>query len=85
MQEVEKQNTKVVKRETVVQKEWKVRRYGKVDELQQANGRIIYQVKIWDHGRDAFITVPFNDQVPAFEFLDRVQRENEEAFDDVDN
>lgn len=82
VQEVEKTGTKVIDRETIVEREWKVRRHGRLQALHQANGRIVYQVKVWDHGRDAFITVPFNDEVPATEFLDRVERENEEAFNE---
>lgn len=55
---------------------WKVLRTGRVDEITHEDGRITYRTKIWDAGRDAFITQTFNDEGPAISFLERVRDEN---------
>ena len=63
--------------------EWRVKRYGRVEEVvfdTNDGERIRFRVKIWDHGRNAFITEYFNDITPASDFRDRVMEENEAAF-----
>lgn len=59
------------------QDSWKVVREGRVDQVEFLTGRTQFRVKIWDAGRDSFITQWFNDIVPANDFLDRVMAENE--------
>lgn len=59
---------------------WYVRRHAIMDEVEEetADGvRIRFRVKIWDDGRDPFITQWFNDPTPARDFMDRVKYENE--------
>lgn len=62
------------------QKDWFVRRHAVLDEVEEetVDGiRIRFRVKIWDDGRDPFITQWFNDSTPAEDFMDRVKMENE--------
>ena len=65
---------------TLRQESWKVLREGKVDQVEFENGRIQFRVKVWDAGRDSFITQWFNDILPAEDFMDRVIAENESHF-----
>jgi hypothetical protein len=58
------------------QESWKVLRTGRVDEISHEDGRITYRTKIWDEGRDAFVTQTFNDEGVALSFLERVRDEN---------
>lgn len=66
-----------VRKLSLRQDDWLVQRHGKVEEVHQADGRIIYRVKVWDDGRDPFITNTFNDEVPALSFLERVRTDGE--------
>jgi hypothetical protein len=56
-------------------RQWNVLRVGRLDEV-VVDGAIRFRVKIWDAGRDAFITQWFNDLAPAEDFLSRVEEEN---------
>jgi len=60
---------------------WKVKRWGKLEEVTYDDGRVVYRVKIWDDGREPFTTQTFNDITPAYDFLDRVIEENGSHFD----
>ena len=69
-----------VDKEVVVVHEevWLVKRVGRLDEVvNPATGRITYRVKVWDEGRDAFVTQSFNDQVPAEDFLESMKLQGE--------
>ena len=57
--------------------EWNVKRLGRLEEVVLEGGSIRFRVKIWDAGREAFITQWFNDVVPAADFLERVKEENQ--------
>lgn len=65
-----------VDRITLHEESWKVLRHGAIHEIHYNTGRVIYRVKIWDAGRDAFVTETFNDEGPAYNFLERVRDEN---------
>ena len=65
-----------VGRHTLHEESWKVLRSGRIDEIHYNTGRVIYRVKIWDAGRDAFVTETFNDEGPAYNFIERVRDEN---------
>jgi hypothetical protein len=65
-----------VERITLQEESWKVLRSGRIDEIHFDTGRIIYRVKIWDAGREAFVTETFNDEGPAYNFLEKVRDEN---------
>jgi hypothetical protein len=57
---------------------WLVKRVGRLDEVvNRETGSIRYRVKIWDEGRDAFVTQNFNDQVPAEDFLEGLKEDGE--------
>jgi len=57
---------------------WLVKRVGRLDEVvEPVTNRIRFRVKVWDEGRDAFVTQTFNDQVPAEDFLERLKLDGE--------
>lgn len=65
-------------RRTLVKEEWYSLRHGEVVELEYPeSGQLRYRVRIWDEGRDAFVTTHFNDPVPALDLLERIKNENE--------
>ena len=75
----------IEKQKTILAKEgWHVQRFGRIEEIHYDSGRIIYRVKIWDAGREPFVTETFNDEGPAYNFLERVRDENLAAHDEVD-
>jgi hypothetical protein len=64
---------------TVIHEEvWLVKRTGRLDEVVNPDtGTVRYRIKVWDEGRDAFVTQTFNDQVPAEDFLERLRMDGE--------
>lgn len=65
---------------TVIHEEvWLVKRVGRLDEVvNRETSAVRFRVKVWDEGRDAFITQTFNDQVPAEDFLERLKLDGEQ-------
>ncbi len=69
-------------RTAIKEDSWKVQRFAKIEEVEiPPNGTIRFRVKVWDAGRDAFITQWFNDPVPALDFVERLHSENEALLD----
>ena len=64
-------------RTTLMETTWNVVRTGRLEEVALPGGSLRFRVKVWDAGRDAFITQWFNDPTPAQEFLRRLQTEGE--------
>lgn len=63
-------------RTTLLTEQWLVLRTGRLEEVVQDTGRIVYRVKVWDDEREAFITQTFNDEGVARSFLERLKAEN---------
>ena len=70
-------NPQEVTRQTIREDSWNVLRIGRLEEVTLVGGSVRFRVKIWDAGRDSFITQWFNDIAPAADFLDRVRIENQ--------
>ncbi len=62
---------------TIISASWLVKRKGIIEEMPDpANSTIIkWRVRVWDEGREPFITQWFNDPTPAEDFLERVIEE----------
>lgn len=65
--------------DVILETSWNVKRFGRIDEVDVGNGNIRFRVKIWDAGRNAFLTQWFNDIAPASDFLEGIKEENLEA------
>jgi hypothetical protein len=69
----------VREKKTVIRGEtWLVLRGGRIEQVEAPNGRITFRVKIYDMGRDAFLTETYNDESPAHGFLERIMEDNEQ-------
>jgi hypothetical protein len=58
--------------DTIVEKQWFVKRFGSVKEVQTEGNRLKYKVEVWDEGRNPFLIRWFNDPVAAADFLENL-------------
>jgi hypothetical protein len=66
--------------EPLREEEWLVKRHGDVKEVSLGDN-LRYRTRIWDEGRDPFVTKWFNDPKPAMDLLDNIKNENERHHD----
>ncbi len=58
--------------DTIVERQWLVKRYGSVKEVLHDGNRLKYKVEIWDEGRNPFLVRWFNDPVAAADFVENL-------------
>ena len=67
-------------RTTLSHESWKVERHASIDEV-LVNGEIRFHVKVWDEGREPFLTRWFNEEDRAASFVDKLKRNAEQTFE----
>ena len=73
MAKIDQDMSAVLKVTQMKKEEWKIRRFGTMDEIEMVSGSMRFRITVWDEGRDPFIVQWFNDPVPAADFLERLQ------------
>ena len=68
---------------TIHEVAWLVKRHASVTQIVHEDGRVRFRIQLWDAGRSPFLERYFNDQIPAVDFVVKMQEEAERELQDV--